>query len=61
MGMKDLDINIIEEHYGSAPQGRPGEVKIAKRLLGETTVTWKWIVQRLRMGASGCAGNSLRS
>jgi hypothetical protein len=39
----------------------PLKVKIALRLRQETTMTWDWIAQRLAMGASAYAANSVRA
>ena len=35
--------------------------KIALRLRRETTMTWEWIAQRLKMGAAGYAANCVRA
>jgi hypothetical protein len=39
-------------------KGDLGKVRIARRLRQETTVTLKWIAQRLRMGKLGARGQS---
>ena len=49
-----------EEQLDHRPKADPEKLRIAKRLRTETTVTWKWIAQHLRMGAPGYAANSLR-
>ena len=38
----------------------PEKLKMARRLRGETTMTWRWIAQHLHMGAPGYVRNSLR-
>ena len=40
-------------------KGDPDKVRIARRLRGETTVTLKWIAQRLRMGSWTYVANNL--
>jgi hypothetical protein len=42
-------------------QGEPGNVRMARRLRQETTMTLKWIAQRLRMGSWTHAANRKRS
>lgn len=42
-------------------KGDAEKVKIARRLRGETTMTWAWIARHLTMGAPGAVANLLRS
>ena len=37
----------------------PDKVRIARRLRGETTMTLKWIAERLRMGSWSYVANNL--
>jgi hypothetical protein len=37
----------------------PDKVRIARRLRGETTMTLKWIAERLRMGSYSYVANNL--
>ncbi len=37
------------------------KLAIARRLRAETTVTFQWIAERLRMGAAGYVSNCLRT
>ena len=42
------------------PKADPEKLKIAERLRTETSVSLKWIAQRLSMGAPAYLGNCLR-
>lgn len=41
-------------------KGDEGKVQMAARLRGETTMSWKWIAQRLSMGHWRSAANAVR-
>jgi len=48
---------------GEMEQRRKGDgekIKIARRLRAQTTMSWAWIAERLRMGAAGYAANCVR-
>jgi len=49
------------EDLGRRSKGNREKVKIASRLRQETTMTWNWIAQRLRMGAGAYYANRVRS
>ena len=38
-------------------KGHEFKVRLAMRLRGETTMTWGWIADRLRMGSRSSASN----
>ena len=42
---------MTEEELPARPKGDPVKLAVARRLRQETTVTLKWISQRLAMGA----------
>jgi len=42
-------------------KSHPVKVEIAKRLRAETIMTWAWIAEHLKMGASGYAANACRN
>ena len=44
-----------EEDWGRRPKGDPAKVALAVRLRAETTMTVKWIADRLQMGSPGYA------
>ncbi len=48
-----------DEILGQRPKGDVGKVRIARRLRNETTMTLKWIAQRLAMGTAGHVANRL--
>jgi hypothetical protein len=49
-----------EQTLAQRPKGDPEKLQLAERLRTETTMTWKWIAQRLRMGSAGYVANCLR-
>ncbi len=52
-GIKEGDLSL-------RPKGDPLKVGIAARLRRETTVSWRWIAERLHMGHWGSAANAVR-
>jgi hypothetical protein len=46
-----------QARLGSTPNGHKVKVRVALRLRAETTLTWAWIAQRLRMGSRSNASN----
>ena len=46
-----------EAQLGSTPKGHRIKVRVARRLRRETTVTYGWIAERLRMGSRSNASN----
>ena len=48
-----------EEDLARRPKGDPAKVALAVRLRAETTMTVKWIAERLRMGSPGYASHLL--
>jgi hypothetical protein len=48
------------EHLERLAKGHPAKIEIAKRLRCETTMTWSWIAQHLRMGTPASAANACR-
>ena len=46
-----------EAELDSRPKGDPGKIRIAARLRRETTATFGWIADRLRMGSRSHAQN----
>ena len=48
-----------EEGLRGRPKGHSGKVRIARRLRQETTMSLKWIAQRLEMGAWTYVSNLL--
>jgi hypothetical protein len=48
-----------EPDLAARPKGEKEEVKIARRLRMETTMTLKWIARRLQMGTGSNVANCL--
>jgi hypothetical protein len=49
-----------EKELASRPKGDKGKVKLPRRLRGETTMTLRWIADRLQMGSWTYVSNLLR-
>lgn len=49
-----------EKDLSQRRKGDKGKVKLAKRVRGETTMTLRWIADRLPMGSGTCVWNLLR-
>lgn len=49
-----------ESNLAKLPKGAPGKAAIAQRLRSETTMTLKWIAQRLAMGSASMVTHCLR-
>ncbi len=41
-------------------KGDGEKIKMARQLRAQTTMSWAWIAERLRMGAAGYAANCVR-
>jgi hypothetical protein len=48
------------QQLGELPKADPEKLKIAQRLRTETSVSLRWIAERLSMGAPAYLGNCLR-
>jgi hypothetical protein len=51
-GLKEEDLTVL-------PKGDKKKVALARRLRQETTMSLKWIAQRLHMGSWTCVSNLL--
>jgi hypothetical protein len=50
-----------DEELQERRKGDRHKVRIAKRLRTETTMTWAWIADALKMGSSGYVANCVRA
>ena len=48
-----------QEELRGAPKGDKRKVRMAARLRRETTMSWKWIAERLAMGSWTIAGDKV--
>src|ERR1022692_885819 len=50
-----------EEELRIRRKGDRDKAALARRLRAETPLTWRWIAERLSMGAAGSAANGVRA
>jgi len=50
----------VKKYLERLRKGDSRKIKIATRLRQETTMTWEWIAENLRMGAAGDAAKRVR-
>ena len=60
LGLTVWALSDCDEAHGAEAQGRVSKVKIARRLRNETTMSLKWIAQRLQMGSVSMVAHCLK-
>ena len=57
----DTGMGWKEEELRIRRKGDTDKAALARRLRAETPMTWRWIAERLSMGAAGSAANGVRA
>jgi hypothetical protein len=55
------EVGWTKEQLGTQPKGDKRKVRIAASLRAETTMSWKWIAEKLPMGHWRTAANAVRA